>query len=126
MLVCGLGSLCASTGVAAHVVSTSDELIKQLRAAAASVAGELPVSVHYVKFAEAPNRRSALVAGADTGRVVLSFPAFQVRYSTRWIVVDAGFDHAAWTQFYGKTAVTYWPERWQEVQTLSAAPRPSC
>jgi glyoxylase-like metal-dependent hydrolase (beta-lactamase superfamily II) len=58
------------------------------------------------------------VEGADSGRVVVSFPVFQVRFPDRWIVVDAGFDRHAWTEFYGSAPVSYWPERWDSVRVL--------
>lgn len=100
----------------AQTTAYSDALIDQIRAAAKVFSGELPTGIHYVKFAEAANRRSALVAGADTNPVALSFPVFQIRYPNRWIVVDAGFDRPAWTQFYKTAPITYWPDRWDQVQ----------
>ena len=66
--------------------------------------------------AEAATRRSELVDSADTDRVIAAFPVFQIRFPNRWIIVDAGFDRATWSQFYGDTPVTYWPERWDVIQ----------
>jgi glyoxylase-like metal-dependent hydrolase (beta-lactamase superfamily II) len=93
-----------------------DSLISRLRTAARSTPGPLPRGLNYLKFAQAGNRRSALVAGADTERVTIAFPVFQIRYQDRWIMIDAGFDRDAWTEFYGTTPVTYWPDRFDQIQ----------
>ena len=107
-----------AAGPSLRAQAPARELAGRLRAAARSVPGTLPTSLHYVKFAEASSPRSALVEGADSGLVVVSFPVFQIRYPDRWIVVDAGFDRRDWTAFYGSAPVSYWPERWDTVRTL--------
>jgi glyoxylase-like metal-dependent hydrolase (beta-lactamase superfamily II) len=103
--------------LAAQAAPFSDSLLDQVRALARSVPGERPRAVHVIKLAESTGALSNYVAGADSQRVPSCFAVFQIRYSDRWIVVDAGLDREAIAQFYGaNNRLTFWPDRYDRIQ----------
>jgi hypothetical protein len=82
----------------------SDSLLASIRAAAQSIPGPHPRELRYITIGEAHPRLSNFVAGADTQRVTTVFPAFQIRFANRWIMVDAGMDSSAIIKYYGSMA----------------------
>jgi hypothetical protein len=87
--------------LAAQANPYDDLLLQRVRTAAQAIPGELPRSVRYLAFAEGRAPLSASVAVPDTERITVVFPVFQVRFRDRWIMVDAGFDRPALSQFVG-------------------------
>jgi len=90
----------------------NDTLLTQVRAAAHDVPGELPQSLHYLKFAGFTTPLSAAVAGAGDQVVNGAYTVFQIRYSRNWIMVDAGVDREVETD----TTVTIYADRYERAQ----------
>ena len=82
----------------------SGTLLASIRAAAKSVPGPRPRELRYIGVAETRLPLSSAVAGADTQRVSGDFPAFQIRFADRWIMVDAALDSSVMIQTYGPGA----------------------
>ena len=103
-LVLGL-VLCSYPGRAsAQQNPYSGTLLPRIRAAAKSVPGPRPRELRYIGVAETRLPLSFAVAGADTQKVSGDFPAFQIRFADRWIMVDAALDSSAMIQTYGPAA----------------------
>jgi glyoxylase-like metal-dependent hydrolase (beta-lactamase superfamily II) len=96
----------------AQTPTFTDTLLARARAAARVVPGDLPHSVHYLKFAEFKTPLSGAVEGAGDEVVEGAYTVFQVRYSQGWIMVDAGVDREVETD----TSVTIDQDRYQRVQ----------
>ena len=95
----------------------NDSLLERVRALARSVPGERPRSLHVLKIAESSGPLSSFVAGADSQRVPVAYPVFQIRYRDRWIVVDAGFDQAAVTEYFGANSrLQFFADRYDRMQ----------
>jgi glyoxylase-like metal-dependent hydrolase (beta-lactamase superfamily II) len=48
----------------------------------------------------------------------VAYPVFQIRYRDRWIVVDAGFDQAAVTEYFGANSrLRFFADRYDRMQT---------
>ena len=107
-----LGGL-AEPGLAeAQSPTFTDTLLAEVRAAAHAVPGDLPQSLHYLKFAEFTTPLSGAVAGVGNDVVNGAYTVFQVRYSSGWIMVDAGVDREVETD----TTVTIYQDRYERVQ----------
>lgn len=95
----------------------SDALLARIRTAAQSLPGPRPRELRYIAIGEAHPRLNIFVAGADTQRVMSVFPAFQIRFANRWIMVDAGLDSSAIVKYYGSMAgVAYSKARYDSLQ----------
>ena len=95
----------------------NDSLLDRVRALARSVPGERPRSLHVLKIAESSGPLANYVAGADSQIVPSAMSVFQIRYRDRWIVVDAGFDQAAVTEYYGASrSLRFFPDRYDRMQ----------
>jgi len=95
----------------------NDSLLERVRALERSVPGERPRSLHVLAVAEASGPLSNFVLGADSQRVSVAYPVFQVRYRDRWIVLDAGFDQAAVAEYYRtSTTLRFFPDRYDRMQ----------
>jgi len=90
----------------------TDTLLDQVRAAARAVPGDLPRSLRYLKFAGFKTPLSGAVEGTEADTVEGAYTVFQVRYASRWIMVDAGVDREVETD----TTVTIYQDRYQRVQ----------
>jgi glyoxylase-like metal-dependent hydrolase (beta-lactamase superfamily II) len=112
----GLAAWVSVVPLSAQTNPYSEALLGRVRAAARAAPEARPRSLHFLTFAEAQGRRSGAVAGADTTPVVIAFPVFQIRFTDKWIMVDAGFEHALWDEFSGPDwPVTYWQDRYDRV-----------
>jgi glyoxylase-like metal-dependent hydrolase (beta-lactamase superfamily II) len=96
----------------AQTPTFTDTLLARARAVARAVPGDLPHSLHYLKFAEFKTPLSGAVGGAGDEVVEGAYTVFQVRYSQGWIMVDAGVDREVETD----TSVTIDQDRYQRVQ----------
>lgn len=101
-----------SSQATAQSPTLTDALLDQVRAAAHAVPGELPRSLRYLKFAEFKTPLSGAVEGAEDDTVEGAYTVFQVRYTRRWIMVDAGVDREVETD----TTVTIDRDQYQRVQ----------
>ena len=90
----------------------TDALLDKVRSAGRAVPGDLPQSLHFLKFAEFRTPLSGAVEGAGEEVVEGAYTVFQVRYSHGWIMVDAGVDREVETD----TSVTIHQDRYQRVQ----------
>jgi len=96
----------------------NDSLLERVRTLARSVPGERPRSLHFLKVAESSGPLASFVAGADSQVVPVAYPVFQIRYRDRWIVVDAGFDQAAVTEYFGANSrLRFFADRYDRMQT---------
>lgn len=93
----------------------SNTLLARIRAAAKSVPGPRPRELRYITVADVRLPLSFSVADADTQRVTSVFPAFQIRFADRWIMVDAGLDSSAMIQYY-RSAPGYSSARYDSLQ----------
>lgn len=115
--VVGLVALASPRWAGAQASPWNDSLLDRVRALARSVPGERPRSLHVLKIAESSGPLASFVAGADSQRVPVAYPVFQIRYRDRWIVVDAGFDQAAVTEYYGaNTRLRFFADRYDRMQ----------
>lgn len=73
----------------------NDSLLVTVRALAHAVPGELPTAVGYLSVVDDSSPESDAVADAPTTRVLQVTPAFQVRYRSGWVMVDAAESHKA-------------------------------
>jgi len=113
----GFGGVVAPASLSAQANPFTDSLLDQVRALARGVPGERPRAVHVIKLAESTGPLSNYVAGADSQRVPSCFAVFQIRFRDRWLVVDAGLDREAITQFYGaNNRLTFWPDRYDRIR----------
>jgi len=95
----------------------SDALLARIRTAAGSIAGPRPRELRFIAVAEAHPPLNYFVAGADTQRVTAVFSAFQIRFSDRWIMVDAGLDSGAIVRYYGSMeGISYSRARYDSLQ----------
>jgi len=95
----------------------NDSLLDRVRALARSVPGERPRSLHVLKIAESSGPLASFVAGADSQIIPVAYPVFQIRYRDRWIVVDAGLDQAAVTEYFGaNTRLRFFADRYDRMQ----------
>jgi glyoxylase-like metal-dependent hydrolase (beta-lactamase superfamily II) len=95
-------ALCSYPGtVSAQENPYSNTLLASIRAAAKSVPGPRPRELRYIGVAETRAPLSSVVAVADTQQVSGAFPAFQIRFANRWIMVDAALDSSAMIETYG-------------------------
>jgi glyoxylase-like metal-dependent hydrolase (beta-lactamase superfamily II) len=105
-------SLSAPHGARAQSPAFTDALLEKVRSAGRAVPGDLPQSLHFLKFAEFTTPLSGAVEGAGDEVVDGAYTVFQVRYSHGWIMVDAGVDREVETD----TSVTIHQDRYQRVQ----------
>ena len=113
----GAGAWTSPARAGAQASPWNDSLLERVRALARSVPGERPRSLHVLKIAESSGPLSNFVAGADSQRVPVAYPVFQIRYRDRWIVVDAGMDREAITEFYGPNSrLEFFPDRYDRMQ----------
>jgi glyoxylase-like metal-dependent hydrolase (beta-lactamase superfamily II) len=94
----------------------SDKLLARVRTAAQAAPGERPRSLHLLTFAEVQGTRLGAVEGTDSSRVTIAFAVFQIRFTRKWIMVDAGFDRALWDQFSPDRPVRYRQDHYEQVQ----------
>jgi glyoxylase-like metal-dependent hydrolase (beta-lactamase superfamily II) len=113
----GLRVLGSPVDVAAQGNPFTDSLLGQVRAAAASTAGERPLSVGVMKIVESAGPLRNYVDVADSTRVPSCFPVFQIRYRDRWIVVDAALDSQAIDEYYGARRPSFHGDRYDRLQT---------
>jgi glyoxylase-like metal-dependent hydrolase (beta-lactamase superfamily II) len=111
-LLVAAASLSAPGRSGAQKPAFSDVLLDKMRAAAHTVPGDLPQSLHYLKFAEFKTPLSGAVGGAGDEIVEGAYTVFQVRYSHGWVMVDAGVDREVETD----TSVTIHRDRYQRIQ----------
>jgi glyoxylase-like metal-dependent hydrolase (beta-lactamase superfamily II) len=100
----------------AQATPFNDSLLGRVRAAAAATTGERPLTLHVMKIVESAGPLRNYVEGADSTRVASCFPVFQIRYRDRWIVVDAGLDSTAITEYYGARRPTFHQDRYDRLQ----------
>jgi glyoxylase-like metal-dependent hydrolase (beta-lactamase superfamily II) len=117
MMLLGLVALASPPRAGAQANPWNDSLLEHARALARSVPGERPRSLHVLKIGESSGPLASFVAGADSQVVPVAYPVFQIRYRDRWIVVDAGFDQAAVTEFFGaNTRLRFFADRYDRMQ----------
>ena len=113
----GLSWLAFPAAAGAQASPWNDSLLERVRSLARSVPGERPRSLHVLEIAESSGPLSNFVAGADSQRVPVAYPVFQIRYRDRWIVVDAGFDQAAVTEHFGANSrLQFFADRYDRMQ----------
>jgi glyoxylase-like metal-dependent hydrolase (beta-lactamase superfamily II) len=92
------------------------DLLARIRAAAATVPGDLPSRINYVKVAESHRPLADIIVGGSKETYVSARTAFQVAYPSGWAMIDAGMDREV-HKFYGfGREEPYWPEKNAAVQ----------
>lgn len=67
-------------------------LLRQTRAAAMAIPGELPQRINYSKFAASVRKWSEVVEGGGEDPCTMARTAFQIEFADGWVMVDAGMD----------------------------------
>jgi len=70
----------------------TDDLVTQARAIAHAIPGDLPRAAHYFGFGELMAPMSTWIQDGGDEVVTAVYSVFQIRYSTGWIMIDAGVD----------------------------------
>jgi glyoxylase-like metal-dependent hydrolase (beta-lactamase superfamily II) len=104
-LAAGVTPLCAQSN------PYTDSLLASVRSLAHAVPGELPSAVGYLSVVDDSTPESDAVDGAPRTRTFEVTPAFQVRFRTGWVMVDAGMSHEA----AGKDG-TYHQDNYDKIQ----------
>jgi glyoxylase-like metal-dependent hydrolase (beta-lactamase superfamily II) len=89
----------------------TDALLRDVRARARAVPGDLPLSVRYLSAQDDSTPASDAVDGAAHTRIYQVTPVFQVRYRQGWIMVDAGMTR----EMAGKEG-RFSDERYEQIQ----------
>lgn len=91
----------------------SDTLLTKARALVAAIPGQLPLKLCYFPFGEFIAPLSFAVEGAAQTPATGVYAVFEIRYATRWLMVDAGVDREVETD----TSVHLDPDRYRLLQT---------
>jgi glyoxylase-like metal-dependent hydrolase (beta-lactamase superfamily II) len=90
----------------------NDALLSDVRAAARSIPGELPRSLHFLPVGELTAPLSVFLENSGSAPVRGIYTAFQVRYGNGWIMIDSGIGRATGPD----TTASIWNERYDRVQ----------
>ena len=98
-----------------------DGLLRQLRYAATTVPGALPLELRFITVAESHRPRRVVLDGGSDEPYVQARTAFQLVYEDSTLMVDAGMDEAVHRTFGMGAVEPYWPDRNAAVQDALAA-----
>lgn len=97
ILIISIASCKSSTAPEAPVYD--DVLVQNLRTAAAAIPGQLPESIHYIKYASSIKKWSDVIEGGSDDPCTMARTAFQIVYPDGFIMVDAGMDRSVYRFF---------------------------
>lgn len=102
--------MAAAGAAGAQTNPYTDSLLRTVRALGRAVPGELPTAVRYLSVVDDSGPVSDAVKDGPKTRVSIITPVFQVRYTSGWLMVDAGENRAD----AGPDGVFY-PDRYDQV-----------
>jgi glyoxylase-like metal-dependent hydrolase (beta-lactamase superfamily II) len=71
-----------------------EQLLQRTREAALAIPGDLPVAINYMNYASSIRAWNEVVEGGSADPCTMARTAFQIEFTSGWIMVDAGMDRA--------------------------------
>ena len=94
VLLVGLIASCSGGKESPAAPVYDKTLLRQVRAAARAIPGELPQKINYLKYAASIRQWSQVLEGGSDDPCTMARTVFQIEFANGWIMVDAGMDRA--------------------------------
>jgi glyoxylase-like metal-dependent hydrolase (beta-lactamase superfamily II) len=94
VLLVGLIASCSGGKESPAAPVYDKTLLRQVRAAAMAIPGELPQKINYLKYAASIRQWSQVLEGGSDDPCTMARTVFQIEFANGWIMVDAGMDRA--------------------------------